>query len=67
MKRRVGILISGRGSNMASLIAAARDGAYPAEIVLVLANRPDAQGLRLARSAGIGARAIDHRPFRGPP
>jgi phosphoribosylglycinamide formyltransferase-1 len=50
---------------MASLIAAARDARYPAEIVLVLSNRPDAAGLALARDAGIEARAIDHRPFRG--
>jgi phosphoribosylglycinamide formyltransferase-1 len=65
MKRRVAILISGRGSNMASLIDAARDPAYPAEIVLVLSNRPDAPGLDLARESGVPARAIDHRPFRG--
>jgi len=60
MKRRVAVLISGRGSNMASLINAARD---PVEIVLVLSNRPDAAGLLRARAAGIEARAIDHRPF----
>lgn len=63
MKRRVAVLISGRGSNMASLIAAARGSAYPAEIVLVLSNRIDAAGLERAREAGIMARAIDHRPF----
>jgi phosphoribosylglycinamide formyltransferase-1 len=63
MKRRAAILISGRGSNMASLIAAARDDAFPAEIVLVLSNRPDAAGLDRARAAGIPARAIDHRAF----
>ena len=50
MRRRVAILISGRGSNMASLIAAARDHAYPAEIVLVLSNRPDAAGPGAARA-----------------
>jgi phosphoribosylglycinamide formyltransferase-1 len=65
MKRRSAILISGRGSNMSALINAARGNACPAEIVLVLSNRPDAAGLRLAREAGIAARAIDHRPFRG--
>ena len=63
MKRRTAILISGRGSNMEALIAAARDPAYPAEIVLVLSNRPDARGLETARAAGIGAEAIDHRDF----
>jgi phosphoribosylglycinamide formyltransferase 1 len=65
MRRRVAILISGRGSNMVSLIQAAKDNAYPAEIVLVVSNRPDAGGLKLAREAGVEARAIDHRPFRG--
>jgi phosphoribosylglycinamide formyltransferase-1 len=65
MRRRVAILISGRGSNMASLIAAARGDTYPAEIVLVVSNRPDAAGIKFAREAGIEVRAIDHRPFRG--
>lgn len=65
MKRRTAILISGRGSNMDALIAAARGNSYPAEIVLVLSNRPEAAGLPRARAAGIEARAIDHRPFRG--
>ncbi len=65
MKRRVAILISGRGSNMAALIAAARDPSYPAEVVLVVSNRPDAAGLALARDAGVKAVVIDHRPFRG--
>ncbi len=50
---------------MAALIAAARDPTYPAEIVLVVANRPDAAGLALARDAGVAAVAIDHRLFRG--
>jgi formyltetrahydrofolate-dependent phosphoribosylglycinamide formyltransferase len=57
------ILISGRGSNMASLLRAAADPAFPAEIVAVLSNRPDAPGLALAREAGIEALAIDHKPF----
>jgi phosphoribosylglycinamide formyltransferase 1 len=65
MKRRVAVLISGRGSNMAALVSAARHPGYPAEIVLVLSNRPTARGLTLARDAGITARAIDHRPFGG--
>lgn len=62
-KKRVAILISGRGSNMVSLIEAARAPDYPAEIVLVLSNRPDAAGLVRAREAGIPARAIDHKAF----
>jgi phosphoribosylglycinamide formyltransferase-1 len=63
MKRRTAILISGRGSNMEALIAAAGDPAYPAEICLVLSNRPEARGLETARAAGIRAEAIDHRPY----
>ncbi|TXM68908.1 phosphoribosylglycinamide formyltransferase [Methylobacterium sp. WL103] len=62
-KTRVAILISGRGSNMVSLIEAAKAPGYPAEIVLVLSNRPDAAGLAHARSVGIPAHAIDHRAF----
>jgi phosphoribosylglycinamide formyltransferase-1 len=64
-KARTAILISGRGSNMAALIAAARHPAYPAEIVLVVSNRPEAAGLTLARDAGVAAVTIDHRPFKG--
>ncbi|MGU3327199.1 phosphoribosylglycinamide formyltransferase [Methylobacterium mesophilicum] len=63
-KTRVAVLISGRGSNMVALIEAAKDPAYPAEIVLVLSNRPDAAGLAGAAAAGIPARAIDHTGFR---
>ncbi len=62
-RRRTAILISGRGSNMAALLAAAADPAYPAEIVLVLSNRPDAAGLDRAAAAGVPTLAIDHRPF----
>ncbi len=61
----MGVLISGRGSNLAALVLAARDPAYPAEIAVVISNRPEAPGLDLARQAGIPALAIDHRPFRG--
>jgi formyltetrahydrofolate-dependent phosphoribosylglycinamide formyltransferase len=63
MKRRTAILISGRGSNMEALIGAARDPAYPAEIALVLSNRPDAGGLAIARASGIRAETIDYRLF----
>jgi phosphoribosylglycinamide formyltransferase-1 len=62
-RKRVAILISGRGSNMAALIEAAKDKAFPAEVVLVLSNRPDAEGLRVARDAGIPTNAIDHTIF----
>jgi len=60
---RTAILISGRGSNMASLLRAAAHPGYPAEIVAVLCNRPDAPGLERARAAGVEALAIDHKPF----
>lgn len=62
-KRRVGILISGRGSNMAALIEAARAPGYPAEIVLVVSNEPDAAGLGFAATRGIATRVINHRDF----
>jgi phosphoribosylglycinamide formyltransferase-1 len=65
VRSRTAILISGRGSNMEALIAAARDPAFPAEVVLVLSNRPDAAGLRTAGQAGIRVEAIDHRQFGG--
>ena len=60
VKKRVGVLISGRGSNMVALIEAAKAPAFPAEIALVLSNRPDAAGVAHAREAGIAAAAVDH-------
>jgi phosphoribosylglycinamide formyltransferase-1 len=57
---RVGVVISGRGSNLQALIDAAADPAYPAEIVLVLSDRADAPGLARAADAGIAQRAIPH-------
>ena len=62
-RRRVAILISGRGSNMASLIEAARASDYPATIALVISNRPGAGGLARAAKAGIETLTIDHRGF----
>lgn len=62
-KTRVAVLISGRGSNMASLIAAAQEPDYPAEIVLVASNRPEAGGLGYAAECGIPTRALDHRAY----
>jgi phosphoribosylglycinamide formyltransferase-1 len=63
MKRRVAILISGRGSNMTALIEAARDDAFPAEIVVVVSNKTDAAGLAKARDAGVPAVAIESASF----
>jgi phosphoribosylglycinamide formyltransferase-1 len=62
-RKRVAVLISGRGSNMAAVIEAARDKSYPAEIVLVLSNRPDAGGLLVARAAGVATEVVDHVVF----
>jgi phosphoribosylglycinamide formyltransferase-1 len=62
-RMRVAVLISGRGSNMAALIEAAKDKAYPAEIALVLSNKPDAGGLTAARTAGIATEVVDHTVF----
>jgi phosphoribosylglycinamide formyltransferase 1 len=62
-RKRLGILISGRGSNMEALLKAAQDPACPYEPVFVLSNKPDAAGLEKARSFGVATSAIDHRPF----
>jgi len=62
-KLQVGILISGRGSNMAALVEAAQDPAFPAEICCVLSNRPDAGGLDFARERGIPAVLVDHKAY----
>jgi phosphoribosylglycinamide formyltransferase-1 len=62
-RRRVGILISGRGSNMMALVEAARAADYPAEIAAIISNRPDAAGLAWAKAQGLPARAIDHKAF----
>ena len=59
-RKRVAVLISGRGSNMAALIEAAKDKTYPAEIAVVISNRPDAGGLVLARANGIATEVVDH-------
>ena len=60
-KLKVGILISGRGSNMAALIAAARAADYPAEIALVVSNVADAPGMAIAQRAGIATAMVSHR------
>ncbi len=62
-KPRVGVLISGRGSNMEALIKAARAPDFPAEIVLVLSNKADAPGLEIARALGVPAEAVPAKPF----
>jgi phosphoribosylglycinamide formyltransferase 1 len=62
-KKRVAVLISGRGSNMAALIEAAKVRSYPAEIALVVSNRPDAAGLARAAADAIPTAVVDHRPY----
>jgi phosphoribosylglycinamide formyltransferase-1 len=64
MKRRVAILISGRGSNMAALIkAAAASHDFPAEIAVVISNRADAAGLEKAKAAGVPTAVVESKPF----
>jgi phosphoribosylglycinamide formyltransferase-1 len=60
-RRRTAILISGRGSNMAALLDAAADPAYPAEVALVVSNRAAAGGLDRARAAGIATAAVSYK------
>lgn len=62
-RKRVAVLISGRGSNMTALIEAAKAPDYPAEIVLVMSNVPEAGGLATAQANGIATCVVDHRAF----
>ena len=62
-KTPIAVLISGRGSNMRALIEACERPDFPARIVLVLSNKPDAAGLEVARAAGLQTAAIDHKAF----
>jgi phosphoribosylglycinamide formyltransferase-1 len=62
-RKRVGVLISGRGSNMRSLVEAARAPEFPAEVALVLSNVADAAGLDFAHAQGIATAVVDHRHF----
>jgi phosphoribosylglycinamide formyltransferase-1 len=63
MKKRVGILISGRGSNMMALVEAARAPDYPAEIATIISSRPDAPGLAWATDRKLPALALDYRAY----
>jgi phosphoribosylglycinamide formyltransferase-1 len=62
-RRRTAVLISGRGSNMVALAQAAQAPDFPAEVALVLSNRPDAGGLERAQAMGIATAVVDHREF----
>ena len=59
-KVRVAVLISGRGSNMQSLVTAAENKNYPAEIVVVVSNKKDAKGIRFAEKKGIPVQVVEH-------
>jgi len=63
--RRIGVLISGRGSNLQALIDAIAAGRLRAEIAVVISNRPDAPGLARARAAGIETVTVNHREYQG--
>jgi len=63
LKKRVGVLVSGRGSNLQALIDAAKGPDYPAQIVLVISNVPGVQGLARAEAAGIPTRVVKHQDF----
>jgi phosphoribosylglycinamide formyltransferase 1 len=62
-KKRVAVLISGRGSNMTSLIEAAKERSHPPEIALVVSNRPEAPGLARAEADAIPTAVVDHRSY----
>jgi phosphoribosylglycinamide formyltransferase 1 len=64
-RKRTAILISGRGSNMRALIEHARNPSYPAEIVLVVSNRPEAAGLTFAKENNIACAVVDHKIYAG--
>jgi phosphoribosylglycinamide formyltransferase-1 len=63
VNRRLGILISGRGSNLQAIIDAIESGRLDASVAVVISNKPEASGLERARAAGIEALAIPHRGF----
>jgi phosphoribosylglycinamide formyltransferase 1 len=63
-RKRAGVLISGRGSNLAALLEAAAEPGYPAEIALVISNKAGALGLVRAREAGVATAVIDHKAFK---
>ena len=58
--KRIVILISGRGSNMEAIVQRCTEQQWPADVVAVIANRPDAQGLAFARARGIATAVVDH-------
>jgi phosphoribosylglycinamide formyltransferase-1 len=63
MAKRVTVLLSGRGTNLAALLSAMREGTLGGAITHVISNRPEAQGINLARAAGVATTVVDHREF----
>jgi phosphoribosylglycinamide formyltransferase-1 len=63
MKKKVGVLVSGRGSNLQALLDAAADPAFPAEIALVISNIPGVYALERAEKAGVATLVIPHKQF----
>jgi phosphoribosylglycinamide formyltransferase 1 len=63
MNKRIVVLISGRGSNMRSIVEACGNEAWPAEVVAVISNRPDAAGLAFASQRGVATAVVDHNTF----
>jgi len=63
MAKRITVLLSGRGSNLAALLAAMREGTLGGTITCVISNRPEAPALALARAAGVPTVVVDHRQF----
>jgi phosphoribosylglycinamide formyltransferase-1 len=61
--KRIVILISGRGSNMEAIVQRAAEQQWPADVVAVVANRPDAKGLDFARARGIATAVVNHKAF----
>ena len=64
-RRRVGILISGGGSNMEALVRDMADPGHPAEAAIVISNNPGSGGLAKAAALGVPTAIVDHRPFKG--
>jgi phosphoribosylglycinamide formyltransferase 1 len=62
-RARVGVLISGGGSNMHALVKASHAVNYPAEIICVISNKPDAGGLKIAQSEGIATHVVNHKDY----
>ena len=61
--KRIVILISGRGSNMEAIVRCCSEQQWPAQVVAVVSNRPDAAGLAFARQQGIDTVVVDHKAF----